>query len=95
MKRILVIGDGQLGLMLAEAAARLGLVLDRVSPENCLLYHGTGRHGTALPHDWSAAEYDIVTAEREHLPGNALMARLTAHPGFGAHAAIATLADRR
>ena len=80
---------------MAEAAARIGIVLDRVSPEQCLLFHGTGRQGIPLPHDWSAADYDIVTAEREHLPANALMARLSAHPGFGAHAAIATLADRR
>jgi 5-(carboxyamino)imidazole ribonucleotide synthase len=95
MKRVLVIGDGQLGLMMAEAAARLGIVLDRVSPEQSLLFHGTGRHGTALPQDWSGKGYDIVTAEREHLPDTALMARLAQHPGFGAHAAIATLADRR
>jgi 5-(carboxyamino)imidazole ribonucleotide synthase len=93
MKRLLVIGDGQLGLMLAEAASRIGLILDRVSPEQSLLFHGTGRHGIALPHDWSAADYEIVTAEREHLPANALMARLAEHPGFGARSAITTLAE--
>ena len=95
MKRLLVIGDGQLGLMLAEAASRIGLILDRVSPEQSLLFHGTGRHGIALPHDWSAADYEIITAEREHLPANALMARLAEHPGFGVRSAITTLADRR
>ena len=71
MKRLLVIGDGQLGLMLAEAASRIGLILDRVSPEQSLLFHGTGRHGIALPHDWSAADYEIVTAE----PGVSLPVR--------------------
>ncbi len=95
MKRVLVVGDGQLGLMLAEAAARLGVIVDRVSPENGVLFHGTGRHATTLPHDWSAADYDIVTAEREHLPANALMTRLAQHPGFGVLTAIAALADRR
>jgi 5-(carboxyamino)imidazole ribonucleotide synthase len=95
MKRLLVIGDGQLGLMLAEAASRLGLRMDRLSPEEGLLFHGTGRQAAKLPEDWRAADYDILTAEREHLPANALMARLAEHPGFKAHGAIATLADRR
>lgn len=95
MKRVLVIGDGQLGLMLAGAAARLGVELDRLSPEGCVLYRGTGRASEPLRDDWSAEEYDIVTAEREHLPECALMERLRAHPGFGAAATLATVSDRR
>jgi 5-(carboxyamino)imidazole ribonucleotide synthase len=95
MKRLLVIGDGQLGLMLAEAASRLGLAMDRLAPEEGLLFHGTGRQAARVPDDWRAMDYDILTAEREHLPTNALMTRLAEHPGFGAYGAIATLADRR
>lgn len=95
MRRVLVIGDGQLGLMLAGAAARLGISLDRMSPEAGLLYRGTGREPEVLPPHWDADGYDVVTAEREHLPDNAWMQRLARHPGFGARAAIAELADRR
>ena len=41
MNRVLVLGGGQLGLMMAEAAARLGLVVDRYDPERALLLPGT------------------------------------------------------
>ncbi|MFM7786139.1 MAG: 5-(carboxyamino)imidazole ribonucleotide synthase [Gammaproteobacteria bacterium] len=95
MKRILVLGDGQLGLMLAEAAARLGLVLDRLAPESGLLFRGTGRRAELLPEDWGTADYDLVTAEREHLPQSAWMASARRHPGFLTLRAIDTLADRR
>ena len=95
MKKVLVIGDGQLGLMMAEAAARLGIVLDRVSPERGELFRGTGRMPELLAQGWCAEEYDVVTAEREHLPDNALLDRLREHPGFGAASAIEQIADRR
>lgn len=95
MKRILVLGDGQLGLMLAEAAARLGLVLDRLAPESGLLFRGTGRRAELLPETWESSEYDLVTAEREHLPQSGWMACARRHPGFHTLPAIDTLADRR
>ena len=38
MNRVLVLGGGQLGLMMAEAAARLGLVVDRYDPELSLIH---------------------------------------------------------
>lgn len=95
MKRILVIGDGQLGMMLAAAAARLGLALDRLAPGGERLYRGTGRSGEDLPPGWNGADYDIVTVEREHLPDSPLIARLREHPGFAAERAVRLLADRR
>ena len=95
MKRVLVIGDGQLGLMLAQEAAGIGIELDRLCPERGLRYRGTGRRPEAVPQGWCADEYDVLTAEREHLPQNALLERLRGHPGFHAIHAIDLIADRR
>ena len=50
MNRVLVLGGGQLGLMMAEAAARLGLVVDRYDPERALLLPGTS--DLAVPITW-------------------------------------------
>jgi 5-(carboxyamino)imidazole ribonucleotide synthase len=95
MKRILVLGDGQLGLMLAEAASRFGIELDRLSPEQRVLYRGTGRRGETLPPRWDAGEYDLITAEREHLPDCELLCSMASHPGAGTLQAVHLLADRR
>lgn len=95
MKKVLVLGDGQLGLMLAAAASRLGVVLERVSLDGDCLYRGTSAVGERLPSDWDPSTYDLVTAEREHLGEGGLVDRVCAHAGFRNAAAIATLADRR
>ena len=95
MKRLLVLGDGQLGLMLAEAASRLGVVLDRLALDGERLYRGTSSVGEPLPRDWDPSTYDLITAEREHLGESALIDRVSVHDGFRNAAAIAMLADRR
>jgi 5-(carboxyamino)imidazole ribonucleotide synthase len=95
VKRVLVLGSGQLGLMLAEAASRLGLELDRLDPEKDVLLHGTSpaRHG--LPRDWSARDYDVVTVEREHFPDRRVVDSLDGHPGWDLARALPCIADRR
>ena len=54
MNRVLVLGGGQLGLMMAEAAARLGLVVDRYDPERALLLPGTS--DLAVPISWEECQ---------------------------------------
>ena len=78
MNRVLVLGGGQLGLMLAEAAARLGLVVDRYDPERALLLPGTS--DLAVPITWEECleRYPVVTVEREAVPDSGLSARLAA-----------------
>jgi 5-(carboxyamino)imidazole ribonucleotide synthase len=95
MKKILVIGEGQLGSMLAQAASRIGMALDRVSLEHAALYRGTSMHAEPLPAGWQAEDYDAVTVEREHLMPCALLDRLQAHPGYPHAHALRVLADRR
>jgi 5-(carboxyamino)imidazole ribonucleotide synthase len=95
MQRILVLGSGQLGLMLAEAASRLGVQLDRLNPEEWTLLRGTSPVPEALPRDWDGLHYDRVTVEREHFPDRAVLERFAGHPGFGALDAVSRLADRR
>lgn len=67
-ERILVLGGGQLGLMMAEAAARLGLVVDRYDPERDLLLPGTSDMTVKMDADHCLARYSAITAEREAFP---------------------------
>lgn len=92
--RVLVVGAGQLSLMLAEAGSRLGIEVDRIDP-----FSGDLRRGTSadvLPCDLDAllADADILTAEIEHLPDNDLVRRLFAVPRFPARRALEVIADR-
>lgn len=92
--RVLVIGAGQLSLMLAEAGSRLGIEVDRLDP-----FSGTLRHGTSLdPVDYQLnallARATVVTAEIEHLPDNALVQQLLAARHFPGARALQLIADR-
>lgn len=95
MTRVLVLGAGQLGLMLAEAAARLGIELHRLDPEQHALLHGTSHARHAPPRGWSAHDYDIVTVEREHFADRRVLEPLDAHPGWCLADALPRIADRR
>lgn len=87
MKSILVLGSGQLGLMLAQAGARLGLTVDRLDIDLNLTgdQHKPladllpGSSGSRFPVNdlASLATYDSITAEREHLPNSTLIEHLT------------------
>ncbi len=94
MTRILVLGSGQLGLMLAEAAARLGIEIERYDADSNELLYGTSSHRFALPADWDRSNYDFVVAEKEHFAPRQLEP-WSAHTGFHQFEAIGSLADRR
>ena len=91
---VLVIGQGQLGLMLAAAGARLGITVDRLNPEESLLLPGTSDLAVATDLESLLARYPVITAEREQLPDTALVRGLMASTGFHNCAAFARLPDR-
>lgn len=95
MKKVLVLGSGQLGLMLAEAAARLGVGLDRLDLSTRELLRGTSPRRYELEPDWTAQEYDFVTVELEHFSNRDFLDQLSRHPGFLVTRALDELADRR
>lgn len=92
--RVLVLGGGQLGLMMAEAGARLGLVIDRYDPERALLLPGTS--DLAVPMTWQQCQerYPVITVEREAFPDTGLSARLAASDRCVARGALAIIPDR-
>lgn len=78
--KLAVLGNGQLGAMLAQAGQRLGIAVDLLDPEQA----------SSLP----AAE-TTITCEREHWPANVFTNALQSLPGWRNGAAIAALANRR
>ncbi len=94
MQRILVLGSGQLGLMLAEAGARWGMTIDRLDIDNGGILYGSSGKVHSLD-QFSPTDYDIITIEREHIPDTALVNDLRANPGWHGEQALYTLAHRR
>lgn len=80
MKKVWVIGAGQLGAMLNTAGRPLAIDVIPVEPDSA-----------ALPHPESD---DIITAERELWPTTPASTPLAAHPHFVNGQVFATLADR-
>ncbi len=95
MPRVLILGTGQLGLMLAEAGARLGIVVDRYDPEGHLLVPGTSDLTVPFDTDALLERYTLISTEREHLPQTPELRRLVDQPGCAARLALAQLPDRR
>lgn len=95
MDPVLVLGGGQLGLMMAEAAARLGLVVDRYDPERAVLLPGTS--DLAVPITWEECcqRYPVITVEREAFPTSGLSSRLAASDRCVARGALAVIPDRK
>lgn len=91
---VLVIGQGQLGLMLAAAGARLGIVVDRLNPEESVLLPGTSDLAVPTDLDSLLARYPVITAEREQLPDTPLVRGLMASEGFHNRPAFEQLPDR-
>lgn len=93
-KPVLVLGNGQLGLMLAEAGARLGVPVDCMSPENDTLHPGASDY--ALPLDVAACgeRYPVITVEREHLPDSNTIQALLDSPAMCGRRAMELLPDR-
>ena len=78
MKSLLILGHGQLGLMMAAEAASLGLVVDRLDMQTGELLLGTTAKRQQVTADQIFSDYDVITAEIEHLPHSELLDRIYA-----------------
>ncbi len=94
MKPVLVLGHGQLGLMMAAAGARLGLHVDRLDTEAEDLLPGTSFMRLPVTKDSLLETYPVITAEKEHLPDSELVQALRAAPAWTNRQAFVDLADR-
>jgi 5-(carboxyamino)imidazole ribonucleotide synthase len=94
MNRVLVLGGGQLGLMMAEAAARLGLVVDRYDPERAVLLPGTSDLSVPITWEQCLERYPVITVEREAFPDSGLSAALAGSDRCAAKGALAVIPDR-
>lgn len=73
MKPVLVVGAGQLGLMMAAAGARFGIPVDRMDHVTGELVPGTSNLRLKMPLDEIEKRYSIITAELEHLGDTPLL----------------------
>ena len=73
MKPVLVVGAGQLGLMMAAAGARFGIPVDRMDHVTGELVPGTSNLRLQVPLEEIEQRYDIITAELEHLGDTPLL----------------------
>lgn len=95
MTAILVLGSGQLGLMMAVEAARLGIELDRVDASSGTLFKGTCPRPEHFDLTSMVGKYDVITAEMEHLPDNELIRSLKAQQAWINDSAFSKLVDRK
>ena len=70
MKSILVLGSGQLGLMMAIYAGRLALQVDRLDTHSRDILPGCSQVRVNTTLEQLLTQYDVITAEIEHLPNN-------------------------
>ena len=82
MSDALVVGAGQLGLMMAAAGARFGISVDRIDHVSGEILPGTSSTRIQLDPDEIATKYGVITAELEHLLGNTIVEQLAEHPGW-------------
>ncbi|MEZ5525756.1 MAG: ATP-grasp domain-containing protein [Pseudomonadales bacterium] len=73
MKPVLVVGAGQLGLMMAAAGARFGIPVDRMDHVTGELVPGTSNLRLQVPLEEIEQRYSIITAELEHLGDTPLL----------------------
>ncbi len=72
LKPILVLGSGQLGLMMAAEGARMGIRVDRFDLQQEKILFGTSSYGVSANID-DIQQYPIITAELEHLGHSPLL----------------------
>ena len=77
MSSVLVVGAGQLGLMMAAAGARFGIAVDRVDHKSGEVLPGTSNIRVTISREKIASHYPLITAELEHLLGNELVESLS------------------
>lgn len=91
---VLLLGGGQLGLMMAEAGAQLALHVDRLDLRTDKIIPGT----SGLRLDTSADEilqrYPVISAELEHLPDTELVNALLASNNWANKKAFENTAER-
>ena len=75
---MLVLGGGQLGLMMAEAGVRLGIVIDRLDTATNEVIPGTSNLRIEMSIEQLLDRYPVITAEMEHLPQNEFVLALKA-----------------
>lgn len=73
MSDLLVVGAGQLGLMMAAAAARFGISVDRMDHVSGEVLPGTSSSRITMDCGAILERYPVITAELEHLLGNELV----------------------
>ncbi len=94
MKPVLVVGAGQLGLMMAAAGARFGIPVDRMDHVTGELVPGTSNLRLTMPLDEIEQRYDIITAELEHLGDTPLLNSVKATKSWQNAAAFEILPTR-
>lgn len=94
MADILVVGAGQLGLMMAAAGARLGISVDRIDHITGEILPGTSVTRIRLSREEILARYPVITAELEHLLGNETVEGLRNGPAWCNAEAMAVLPAR-
>lgn len=93
--RVLALGSGQLGLMMAEAAARIGVVVDRLDPRTGEILPGTSDLRVRLTEAEIADRYQTITVEQERFEEGSLAAALSGWDRCGARDALPPLTDRK
>jgi len=94
MSDILVVGAGQLGLMMAAAGARFGISVDRVDHVSGEILPGTSRTRIKMGLEQIIENYPVITAELEHLLGNEIVEGLREFPAWLNAEAMALLPAR-
>lgn len=95
MSPVLMLGSGQLGLMLAAAGARLGIAVDRLDLGTGELIPGTSDYRVKTDFDALVSRYSLISAELEHLPNTPLVKALTETDAWCNKAAFQVLPDRK
>jgi 5-(carboxyamino)imidazole ribonucleotide synthase len=94
MSDVLVVGAGQLGLMMAAAGARFGISVDRIDHVSGEILPGTSRTRIRMTTDEIVENYPVITAELEHLLGNEIVDRLRGNEAWINAEALALLPAR-
>jgi len=94
MTPILILGHGQLGLMLAAEAAKFGIEVDRLDLSSTERLVGTSCRRDKFDEQIIFSHYGKITAELEHLPDTDLIHRIKQSPNWINKEAFIQLIDR-
>ena len=94
MHSVLILGSGQLGLMMATYAGQLGLHVDRLDVNSGKLLPGSSRVRVSTTLEELLTQYDVITAEVEHLPTTDFFQQLYQSTAWMNRQAFDVLPDR-